>query len=63
MFKKEKIKDRKSGLYEEIKKILPDTAAEQTLCAFRFNLHRDEPEKRCDGIFYADKEYIRVVSD
>lgn len=63
MFKRNKNKDRQSGLYDEIKKILSDASAEKSLCAFRFNLDKNDPEKRCDGYFYADKERIRAISD
>ena len=63
MFKRNKNKDRQSGLYDEIKKILSDASAEKALCAFRFNLDKNDPEKRRDGFFYADKERIRVISD
>lgn len=63
MFKGKKKGAPIMGLYEEIKKILPDTSGEKPICAFRFNLDKNDPEKRCDGIFYADKERIRVISD
>ena len=63
MFIRKKEKIRISGLYEEIKKILPDASAESSLCAFRFNLDKDDPEKRREGFFYADNERIRVISD
>ena len=63
MFKRDKKTYRHAGLYEEIKKVLPDASAEKALCAFRFNLDKNDPEKRRDGFFYADKERIRVISD
>ena len=63
MFKRDKKTDRQVGLYEEIKKVLPDASAEKALCAFRFNLDKNDPEKRREGLFYADKERIRVISD
>jgi len=63
MFKKKSKKDRQSGLYEEIEKVLPDATAEKAICAFRYNLDKDNPDIRRDGLFYADKERIRVISD
>ena len=63
MFKKDKKSVRQIGLYEEIKKVIPDASAEEALCAFRFNLDKDDPEKRRNGLFYADKRSIRVITD
>jgi len=63
MFKRKKKGVPQIGLYEEIKKILPDTSGEKPVCAFRFNLDKNDPEKRCNGIFYADKDRILVISD
>ena len=42
MFKRENKRERQIGLYEEIKKVLPDASAEEALCAFRFNLDKEE---------------------
>ena len=63
MFKRENKRERQIGLYEEIKKVIPDASAEEALCAFRFNLDKDDPEKRRNGFFYADRNRIRVISD
>ncbi|MBQ9744886.1 MAG: ABC transporter ATP-binding protein [Clostridia bacterium] len=63
MFRKEKKRDLQIGLYEEIKKILPDASPEMALCAFRFNLDKEEPEKRRNGYLYADRQSIRVITD
>ena len=63
MFNREKKRVRQGSLYEEIKKVLPDASAEESLCAFRFDLDKDDPQKRRNGFFYADRRRIRVISD
>ena len=60
---KRKKSDRVDGLTEKIKKSLPDLSPEDTVCAFAFNLDRDEAQKRRDGLFVADRERIRVFCD
>ncbi len=63
MFRNRKRRDQPYDLYEKIKTILPDAGPEKSLCAFIFNLDKDDPEKRCDGVFYADREYIRLIAN
>ncbi len=52
-----------NDLKKSIEGILPKEIAEGQFCAFRFNLHRDIPEKRCDGIVTCDQETLRVICD
>ena len=55
--------DKPTDLYEKLKHILPDASPDKALCAFSFNLDPDEPGKRCDGVFYADKTSVKLVTD
>ena len=55
--------DKPTDLYEKLKHTLPDASPDKALCAFSFNLDPDEPGKRCDGVFYADKTSVKLVTD
>ena len=61
MFKGKIKEDRYADPYETIRRILPSAKAEDTLCIFRYSLDLSIPDKRCDGIFYADPDYIRLI--
>ena len=62
LFKRKK-PDPVDGLTEKIKKALPDLSSDDIVCAFAFNLDRDDAQKRRDGLFVSDKERIRVFCD
>ena len=61
--------DRKKGggqpldLYERLKPLIPEACPENALCMFQFNLDPNRPEGRCDGILYADRTTLRLVTD
>ena len=61
--------DRKKGggqpldLYERLRPLIPEACPENALCIFQFNLHPSRPEERCDGILYADRTTLRLVTD
>ena len=52
-----------NDLKKSIEGVLPNEIVEGQFCAFRYNLHRDIPEKRCDGIVTCDQEVLRVICD
>ena len=64
MFADKKNRNQKTtDIYERLKDILPDACPDNALCAFGFNLDPHEPGKRCDGVFYADRTAVKVVTD
>ena len=50
-----------NDLRKSIEGVLPKEIADQQFCTFRYNLHRDIPEKRCNGIVTCDEEMMRVI--
>ncbi|MBE6653224.1 MAG: ABC transporter ATP-binding protein [Ruminococcaceae bacterium] len=56
-------KEKPTDLVEAVKRTLPGACPEEALCLFGFHLDPHDPEKRCDGIFYADRNMVRLIVD
>lgn len=46
---------------QRLEKLLPRETAEKQLCAFRYNLHPNNPNECCDGIITCDADALRVI--
>lgn len=63
MFRNRKKQEKSQDIFADIQRVSPNASSESALCVFRFNLDRDDPGKPCDGIFYADRDKIKIITD
>ena len=54
---------REPSAEEKLKKLCPNVKKEDLLTVFEFDLDRDIPGKRREGLVFADKEYLTVFVD
>lgn len=60
---KHKKQSASADLWDKLGGVIPGACREDGLCVFEFQLDPHEPSKRCDGVFYADKQAVHLVVD
>ena len=61
--RKKQTQDIPADMMKWVREALPEACWEDARCVFEFHLDPQHPDKRCQGVFYADSTALRLIVD